>query len=148
MICENVPSLVIVLAWQLFRNHGQPVKYQPIANIWPYVWAIGVITVLTCLYTAAGGIKAVIWTDVVQATLMFGSALVAIVTMLHHIGGFHAVAENVPQMTRTEGYFLTVPPGAFPVVNAATLPPPPIVDPSQQHGHLTTAAHATQTEKD
>src|SRR5436190_2539748 len=38
---------------------------------------------------------------------MFGSALVAIFTLLHHIGGFHAVAQNVPQMTRMEGYFLT-----------------------------------------
>ena len=59
------------------------------------------------IYTAVGGIKAVIWTDVIQAALMFGSALVAIVTLLHHIGGFHAVAQNIPQMTRMEGYFLT-----------------------------------------
>jgi SSS family solute:Na+ symporter len=102
-----VPSLVMVLAWRMFQNSGNPVKYEPITHVWPYVVAIGLLTVLTCVYTAVGGIKAVIWTDVVQATLMFGSALVAIFTLLHHIGGFHAVAENVPQMTRTDGYFLT-----------------------------------------
>ncbi|HEV8604039.1 MAG TPA: sodium:solute symporter [Tepidisphaeraceae bacterium] len=102
-----VPSLVMVLAWRMFRNHGEPVKYEPITHVWPYVVAIGVLTLLTCIYTAAGGIKAVIWTDVVQAMLMFGSALVAIATLLHHIGGFHAVAENVPQMTQMKGYFLT-----------------------------------------
>src|SRR4051812_25750524 len=102
-----VPSLVMVLAWRMFRNSGNAVKYEPITHVWPYVVAIGVLTVLTCIYTAVGGIKAVIWTDVVQATLMFGSALVAIVTLLHHIGGFHAVAENVPQMTQAKGYFFT-----------------------------------------
>ena len=102
-----VPSLVMVLAWRLFRHGGEPVKYEQITKVWPYVTAIGLLTLLTCIYTAVGGIKAVIWTDVIQAALMFGSALVAIVTLLHHIGGFHAVAQNVPQMTRMEGYFLT-----------------------------------------
>jgi SSS family solute:Na+ symporter len=109
-----VPSLVMVLAWRMFQNGGNPVKYEPITHVWPYVVAIGVLTVLTCIYTAAGGIKAVIWTDVVQAALMFGSAIVAILTLLNHIGGsygviggVHEVAQQVPQMTRMEGYFLT-----------------------------------------
>jgi len=48
-----------------------------------------------------------------------------------------------------EGYFLTVPQGAFPVVNAVSLPPPPLaaIEVEQTHGHPGTAAHATQTEK-
>src|SRR6185295_10634448 len=82
-----VPALVMVLAWRMFQHGGEPVKYEPITNVWPYVVAIAILTLLTCLYTAAGGIKAVIWTDVVQATLMFGAALVAILTLLHHVGG-------------------------------------------------------------
>src|SRR3954470_19950449 len=102
-----VPSLVMVLAWRMLLRGGQRVPYEPINEVWPYVVAILVLTALTCVYTAVGGIKAVIWTDVVQATLMFGSALVAVFTLLHHIGGFHAVAENVPQMTQAKGYFLT-----------------------------------------
>jgi Na+/proline symporter len=83
--------------------------------VWPYVWAIALLTLLTCLYTAVGGIKAVIWTDVIQATLMFGSALVAVATLLYHIGGdsfnllngLRVLAKNVPSMTETHGYFLT-----------------------------------------
>src|SRR5687767_8820336 len=102
-----VPSLVMVLAWRMMLRGGERVAYEPINEVWPYVVAILVLTALTCVYTAVGGIKAVIWTDVVQATLMFGSALVAIGTLLYHIGGFDAVAQNVPQMTRVEGYFLT-----------------------------------------
>src|SRR5437868_238254 len=75
-----VPSLVMVLAWRLFREGGQSVKFEALTSIWPYVVAIVVLTALTCVYTAVGGIKAVIWTDVIQATLMFGAALVAIIT--------------------------------------------------------------------
>lgn len=102
-----VPSLVIVLAWWMFT--GQKVEYgqQAVSTVGPYLVAIIVLTILTCLYTAIGGIKAVIWTDVIQACLMFGSALIAIGTLLYHIGGLHTLAQAVPQMTRPEGYFVT-----------------------------------------
>jgi Na+/proline symporter len=84
-------------------------------TIGPYVWAIVVLTILTCLYTGDWRIKAVIWTDVIQATLMFGSAIVAIVMLLYHIGGdswnlmdgFSRGGEHVPQMKTTAGYFVT-----------------------------------------
>src|SRR4051812_31654013 len=110
-----VPSLVMVLAWQLFSSGRENIGFTTVTNVWLYVAAIIVLTALTCLYTALGGIKAVIWTDVIQATLMFGSALVTVVMLLYHIGGnswnlmdgFHALGHSVPQMTRVEGYFLT-----------------------------------------
>lgn len=110
-----VPSLVMVLAWQMFASGREGVSFKPVTNVWLYIWAIAILTALTCLYTAIGGIKAVIWTDVIQATLMFTSALVAIGTLLYHIGGdswnlldgFRSVGEAVPQMKNVEGYFLT-----------------------------------------
>jgi Na+/proline symporter len=37
---------------------------------------------------------------------MFGGALVAIVTLLVHVGGFSAVVQAVPELTSHEGYFL------------------------------------------
>ncbi len=107
-----VPSLVMVLAWRLFVQH-EPVQYQHLDSWVPYAWAIVILTVVTCVYTIFGGIKAVIWTDVIQATLMFGSALVALLTILHNLGdgsfpgGLRVVAQYVPEMTRPEGYFLT-----------------------------------------
>src|SRR5687767_8881235 len=109
-----VPSLVMVLAWQLLVSGKDNTEYKAVSAVGPYVIAIVIITLLTCLYTALGGIKAVIWTDVIQATLMFGSALVAIGTLLYHIGGnswnlldgFRALGQAVPQMTGREGYFL------------------------------------------
>lgn len=103
-----VPSLVMVLAWRLFMGGGRVHFGQgAVETVAPYLVAIIALTVATCVYTAVGGIKAVIWTDVIQATLMFGSALVAIGTLLYHVGGVGAVAEAVPQMTRLEGYFIT-----------------------------------------
>ena len=111
-----VPSLVMVLAWGLFASaSGRGTGAQWSSSVTPYVVAIVALTILTCLYTAVGGIKAVIWTDVVQAGLMFGTALLAIVTLLYHVGGdswnfvsdgLPAVARHVPEMTRSQGYFV------------------------------------------
>jgi solute:Na+ symporter, SSS family len=64
------------------------------------------LTIVTCLYTAIGGIKAVIWTDLIQVGLMFGGALIAIATLLIHVGGLAELIRVVPQLTTHEGYFL------------------------------------------
>lgn len=101
-----VPALVMALAWRLLTG-GQSHIHNVSAGLNEYVIAIVALTIVTCLYTAAGGIKAVIWTDVIQAALMFGGALIAVATLLHQVGGWQAVAAKVPAMTHVEGYFLT-----------------------------------------
>ena len=102
-----IPSLVMVLAYRMFMAGGQVhFDQQAVTSVWPYVVAIVLLTIVTCLYTAMGGIKAVIWTDVIQACLMFGGALVAIGTLLYHVGGLSEVVRAVPQLTTHEGYFL------------------------------------------
>jgi SSS family solute:Na+ symporter len=102
-----VPSLVMVLAWQLFRSSGKPIAFEQTNTVLPYVVAIVLLTVLTCLYTAVGGIKAVIWTDVVQAALMIGTALLAVALLWRDAGGWSGLMRAVPEMTRSEGYFVT-----------------------------------------
>jgi SSS family transporter len=102
-----VPSLVMVLAWRMFTGGQVQFSQQAVTGVTPYLIAIVALTIATCLYTAMGGIKAVIWTDVIQAGLMFGSAVLAVWTLLAHVGGWDAVAKAVPAMTRPEGYFLT-----------------------------------------
>src|SRR6266850_3874786 len=102
-----IPSLVMVLAYRMFVAGGQvDFSQQAVTTVGPYLVAIIVLTIITCLYTAVGGIKAVIWTDVIQACLMFGGALVAIATLLVHVGGLGEVVRAVPQLTSHEGYFL------------------------------------------
>jgi SSS family transporter len=109
-----VPSLVMVLAWQLFAQGGGAVEYKTVLTLTPYLVAIILLTLLTCAYTAVGGIKAVIWTDVVQAGLMFTAALAAIVTILYHLAGdswnllqgFNVLGDKVPEMRNPSGWFI------------------------------------------
>ena len=61
-----------------------------------YIWGIIFVTVITTIYTAIGGIKAVVWTDLIQAMLMFSSVIFAIYLLLRNIpGGFATVEHNL-----------------------------------------------------
>jgi SSS family transporter len=61
-----------------------------------YVWGIIFVTVITTIYTAVGGIKAVVWTDLIQAMLMLGSVVLAIFLLIRSIpGGLGTVAEQL-----------------------------------------------------
>jgi solute:Na+ symporter, SSS family len=61
-------------------------------DLWIYFWGILFITLLTTMYTAIGGIKAVVWTDLIQATLMISSMILAIVLL------FLAIPGGVPRI--------------------------------------------------
>lgn len=62
------------------------------------VISIGIVTLLTLLYTFEGGMAAVIWTDVVQTFIYVGGTLVGFFTILHLVGGgwgtIHAMAAS------------------------------------------------------
>ena len=65
-------------------------------NLNTYIWGIVFVTVITTIYTAIGGIKAVVWTDLIQAILMFSSVIFAIYLLLHNIpGGLETVKQNL-----------------------------------------------------
>jgi SSS family solute:Na+ symporter len=65
-------------------------------NLAVYFIGILFITLLTTIYTAVGGIRAVIWTDFIQASLMLGSVGLAIVLLLVSIpGGWHEVMSRL-----------------------------------------------------
>ncbi|MDZ7309611.1 MAG: sodium:proline symporter, partial [candidate division KSB1 bacterium] len=65
-----IAAVVLVIAWK-FLTGASPTFEQ-------YVLAIIVMTLITTLYTMLGGIKAVIWTDLIQAGIMFGGALLSL----------------------------------------------------------------------
>ncbi|HWR35505.1 MAG TPA: sodium:solute symporter [Clostridia bacterium] len=57
------------------------------------VIAIGIVTLLTLVYTFEGGMTAVIWTDVVQMAIYVGGTIVGFVTILHLVpGGWTTIA--------------------------------------------------------
>ncbi|MGD0480047.1 MAG: sodium:solute symporter [Terracidiphilus sp.] len=57
--------------------------------------AIAVVTVLTLLYTLKGGLKAAIWTDVMQQTVYVAGTIVGLVTILHLVPGGWATVREV-----------------------------------------------------
>lgn len=62
-----IPALVMVLAWRMFAGGGQvEFSQQAVTSVGPYFVAIVALTIATSLYTVIGGIKAVIWTDVIS----------------------------------------------------------------------------------
>jgi SSS family solute:Na+ symporter len=82
-------GVIIKVLWQfLFPN-------SPI-DLWIYFWGILFVTILTTVYTAVGGIKAVVWTDMIQACLMVSSIAIAIWLIVSHIpGGFATVSQEL-----------------------------------------------------
>ena len=62
--------------------------------LWIYGSAVVVVTALTTLYTAAGGIRAVVWTDVIQASVMGGAVIYALGSLWYGVGGW-AGAQSV-----------------------------------------------------
>ena len=56
------------------------------------VAAIGIVTLLTLVYTFEGGMAAVIWTDVIQTSIYVAGTIVGFFTILHLVpGGWSAV---------------------------------------------------------
>src|SRR4051794_28422605 len=51
------------------------------------VASIGLVTLLTLIYTFEGGMTAVIWTDVVQMFIYVGGTIVGFFTLLHLVPG-------------------------------------------------------------
>src|SRR5246500_1305962 len=78
-----VAAIALALAYEMIRG-VQPGQTE---TLFIYIGATIAIVVLTAIYTALGGIKAVVWTDFIQASLMFGALGFAIYTLLHVIPG-------------------------------------------------------------
>jgi SSS family transporter len=101
-----VAAIVLVLGWENLYH----VTLSPSQAVWIYIGALLILTAFTAIYTALGGIKAVVWTDFIQASLMFGALGFAIYSLLHLIpGGWaeavrrtHAVIPD-PTVAATDG---------------------------------------------
>jgi Na+/proline symporter len=101
-----VPTLLLVVIW----NQLNPDR--PLGN-WEQFWFTGaalvIISLLTAAYTAVGGIKAVIWTDVLQIAVLFGALGFAVWYLLGHIPGgwegakLHLQAPNDLRLWQWEG---------------------------------------------
>lgn len=62
---------------------------------WDYKWSIVLATVITAMYTSAGGLLAVVWTDFIQGCLMIFAVFVGAWVACTHVGGVTAVLDAV-----------------------------------------------------
>src|SRR3954462_3689509 len=85
-----VAAIALALAYEMIRG----VRPGQTETLLIYIGATVAIVVLTAIYTTLGGIKAVVWTDLIQASIMIGSALIALGLLYSAIpGGWHKIAE-------------------------------------------------------
>ena len=86
-----VAAIALALAYEMVSG-ARPNQSQ---TLWIYISATVAIVILTAIYTTFGGIKAVIWTDLIQASIMIGSALIALGLLYSAIpGGWNEIVER------------------------------------------------------
>lgn len=86
-----VAAIALALAYEMIVG-ARPNQTQ---TLWIYISASVAIVILTAIYTTFGGIKAVIWTDLIQASIMIGSALIALGLLYSAIpGGWSEIVER------------------------------------------------------
>lgn len=82
-------GVIIVVVWR-YLYPGAAI------TLGTYFWGILFTTVVTTIYTAVGGIKAVVWTDLIQACLMIGAIFFALGAIFLTIpGGWTTVSASL-----------------------------------------------------
>ncbi len=74
LFATAIPLAILMKGWQRFTD---------VPNEQIYIAAIGIMAGITLLYTLIGGVRAVIWTDVVQMFIYLAGAVGAMVVMLN-----------------------------------------------------------------
>src|SRR5438270_8939600 len=86
-----VAAIALALAYEMISG-ARPNQTQ---TLWIYIGSTIAIVILTAIYTTLGGIKAVIWTDVIQASIMIGSAVIAVGILYFSIpGGWQEIVQR------------------------------------------------------
>jgi len=86
-----VAAIALALAYEMISG-ARPGQQQ---SVLIYIGATVAMVVLTAIYTTIGGIKAVVWTDFIQASIMMGSALIALGLLYSSIpGGWSEVVDR------------------------------------------------------
>jgi SSS family solute:Na+ symporter len=84
--------LLLRLAWmglvmQATASVLLPLAGMPESTSWAVCAVLGLVTII---YTSMGGLRAVVWTDVVQTLILFGGALLALTIITWELGGVGA----------------------------------------------------------
>lgn len=92
-----IAAILLVLAWEVAHPEFLAMSKEErfTQELMIYAGAVILITSLTALYTTFGGIKAVVWTDFIQITLMFGAAFYVFFWLLDKTGGWSALGASI-----------------------------------------------------
>src|SRR5438132_3840394 len=86
-----VAAIALAVAYQM-SSGSRPGRAEMLLI---YIGSTIAIVILTAIYTTLGGIKAVIWTDFIQASIMIGSALIALGLLYSAIpGGWNEIVQR------------------------------------------------------
>lgn len=61
-----------------------------------------IVMAICIFYTCLGGLKAVVWTDVIQITIMYGTLLTIAIRGTLKVGGFTSIIEKNLESGRIE----------------------------------------------
>jgi SSS family solute:Na+ symporter len=76
---------------------------------WSFWLSVGVTCVLVGVYTVSGGLRAVVYTDVVSCVVLIAGAALMCFIGLKEIGGFGALADSVSSQTWTAEHYDLLP---------------------------------------
>ncbi len=76
---------------------------------WSFWLSVGVTCVLVGVYTVSGGLRAVVYTDVVSCVVLIAGAALMCIIGLNEIGGFGALADSVSRQTWTAEHYELLP---------------------------------------
>lgn len=89
-----VSAIILVLAYALWTGTEADAN----TKFWLFAGAVVVVTLLTTIYTSLGGIRAVIWTDFIQVSVLVASLAFTIPYLLGKIpGGWDTVHHTLKQ---------------------------------------------------
>jgi SSS family transporter len=85
LFATSIPLALIFKAFPLFAGFS---------NLQIYLVSIVIIVLVTLVYTYTGGVKGIIWVDVLQMSIYIGGAIIALIVLFHKVpGGFQVVRE-------------------------------------------------------
>jgi SSS family transporter len=87
-----VPTVVLVMIWNLAHPGALAT---PMREFWLTAGALFFVAVATAIYTTIGGIRAVIWTDVLQIIVLVCALGFSLHYLIGHVGGWDAARPHL-----------------------------------------------------
>ncbi|MBK9087924.1 MAG: Na+:solute symporter [Holophagales bacterium] len=113
-----LPINLIIMGWVTLAM----VKILGIALGIPPVWAVGICFVITVAYSAAAGMWAVLWTDLVQLVIKMTAVIVLAVYAVRAVGGMSALKTGLAaHFGSLDAALSVVPPAGSPWMPAIAL---------------------------